>query len=224
MAAKSPRQSAPRKYYLWLSGAAALSVLGAIFLFLLSEPLLIASARALRIDDAKPPADYLVVLGGGPETRPFAAAALYRKGFASKVLIFEQKTDRINELGLTLVAHELYRKVLELEGVRSEAIHLLPGIADSSWAEARIVRRFLTVHPARRIILVTSAEHTRRARWVFKKVLDRTPVEVRMAAASHLGFDETNWWKDDEGALVYLHEFFKFPFYWIRYSWPGRSD
>lgn len=203
---------------------AALLLLGGIFLYFSSEPLLIVYARALQVDDAEPPADYLVVLGGGPETRPFAAADLYRKGFAPKVLIYHQKTDRIVDLGLTPAGHELYRKVLELEGVHSDNIQLLPGVVDSSWDEARILHRFLNQNPARRIIVVTSAEHTRRARWVFKRVLAQMPVDVTIAAAGHLGFDETNWWKDDEGALLYLHEFFKLPFYWIRYTWQTQTD
>jgi uncharacterized SAM-binding protein YcdF (DUF218 family) len=201
---------------LWGALMAAL-LLGPALLYLAREPLLVAAARALTIDDAQAPAGYLVVLGGGAETRPFTAAALYRSGFAPKVLIFDLKTDRVTELGLAPTPDELYRKVLELEGVPAEAIQRLPGVVDSSWDEARSLRRFLAAHPARRVILVTSAEHTRRARWIFRKVLAGLPVEVRMAAARHPSFDESNWWKNDAGALAYLHEYLKLPFYWIRY-------
>lgn len=211
-AARQPR----RRLVLWGTLVAAL-LLGPALLYLAREPLLVAAARALTIDDAEAPADYLVVLGGGAETRPFTAAALYRNGVAPKVLIFEHKTDRMTDLGLAPTHDELYRKILELERVPAEAIERLPGVVDSSWDEARSLRRFLVSHPARRVILVTSAEHTRRARWVFRKVLAGMPVEVRMAPARHLSFDETNWWKHDAGALAYLHEYLKLGFYWIRY-------
>ncbi|MBI4484038.1 MAG: YdcF family protein [Acidobacteria bacterium] len=219
LATDSRRASGPRRRrrsWLW-RGIVAVLLLGPVLLYLAREPLLTAAARALTIDDAEAPADYLVVLGGGAETRPFAAAELYRKRFAPRVVIFEHKTDRITDLGLTPTHDQLYRKVLELEGVAAEAIVRLPGAVDSSWDEARSLQRLLASHPARRVVLVTSAEHTRRARWVFRKVLDGTPVQVRMAPARHLTFDETNWWKQDEGALAYLHEYLKLPFYWIRY-------
>ena len=47
----------------------AIFVLALGLLYLAREPLLIAAARALTLDDAEAPADYLAVLGGGPETR-----------------------------------------------------------------------------------------------------------------------------------------------------------
>jgi len=183
--------------------------------YIAREPLLIRLARILTVDDAEGPADYLVVLGGGAETRPFAAAALYRAGVAPKVLVFEHEADRITGLGLAPTHDELYRKILQIEGVPARALDRAPGVVRNSWDEARALRRFLVARPVRRIVLVTSAEHTRRARWVFRKVLTGLPVEVRVAPARHWRFDETNWWKSDEGALVYLHEYLKLPSYWI---------
>jgi uncharacterized SAM-binding protein YcdF (DUF218 family) len=183
--------------------------------------LLIAAARVLTVNDAEAPADYLVVLGGDAETRPSAAADLYHERFAPKVLIFEHKTDQVTGLGLVSTHDELYRKVLELKGVPATAIERLPGIVKSSWDEAQVLQRFLISYPAQRVILVTSVEHTRRARWVFRKVLGRMPVEVRVAPVHHLRFDETNWWKSDAGIRTYLHEYLKLPFYWLRYLTHG---
>lgn len=205
-----------------LIALAALFFLSLALLYLAREPLLILAGRALTVDDAKSPADYLVVLGGDAETRPFAAAALYRNGFAPRVLIFKHKSNRITDLGLAPTSSDLYRMILERQGVPPSAIVQLPGVVDSSWDEAQSLRRFLTSGPAQRIILVTSAEHTRRARWVFRKALAGMHVELRMAAARRLSFDETNWWKHDEGAVIYLHEYLKLPFYWLRYFFSDR--
>jgi hypothetical protein len=41
------------------------------------------AARAWIVSDSVVPADAIAVLGGGLETRPFAAADLYKKGMAS---------------------------------------------------------------------------------------------------------------------------------------------
>ena len=104
--------------------------------------------------------------------------------------------------------------MLEIEGVPRSAFRVAPGIADSTWAEAQAVRRVLPPAQPTRVVVVTSPEHTRRALWVFREVFAGTPVDVRIAPARHLRFDETNWWQRDEGVLAYLHEYLKLP-YWV---------
>jgi hypothetical protein len=42
-----------------------------------------------------------VILGGGLEYRPFAAAQLYKEGFAPKVLIMDVKLAPTEEMGLS---------------------------------------------------------------------------------------------------------------------------
>lgn len=181
-------------------------------------PLLTALARLLTLDTAGPPADYIVPLGGGPETRPFVAAALYREGVAPTMLLVEPKNNEAIRLGLVPSGAELYRRVLEIEGVPRSAIRVAPGIVDSTWGEAEAVREALPPCQPARVVVVTSPEHTRRALWTFRKVFAGTRVDVQVAPAAHLRFDETNWWQRDEGALAYLHETMKLPYYWVRYN------
>jgi len=202
----------------WLAAGLALVVAA---ILTVREPLLVRLARSLTVNDAVAPADFLVVLGGDAETRPFAAAALYRQRMAPRVLIFEHAVSRLDTLGLTPTHDELYLAVLRLEGVPAGVIERIPGIVDSTSDEARSLRRFLSAHPARRVILVTSTEHTRRARWVFRRVLRDVSVDVRVAPSPHLSFDETNWWRSDDGALVYMHEFLKLPYFWLTYPWES---
>lgn len=180
--------------------------------------LLLAAGSALTVDDRVTHADYLVVMGGSPEDRPFKAAALFRESVAPRVVLFEYPADARQRLGGSPSQTDVYRSVLELEGVPRSAIDVLPGVVRTSWDEAQSLRRFLATHAARRIVIVTSAEHTRRTRWAFEKALAATGVEVAVAAARREDFDETNWWQSDEGVLVYLHEYLKLPFYVLRYS------
>lgn len=207
-----------------MQGLALVFALTLIVGFLARERLLIGAARILTVDDAEGPADYLVVLGGSPDTRPFAAAELYRRGMAPRVVIFEYRVGRLNELGRAPSQTELYRRVLQLEGVPTAAIVEAPGLVRSSWDEAQSLRRFLAEAPAARVIIVTSAEHTRRARWVFRRALAGLGVDVKTAAARHLAFDDTNWWRNDEGVLLIVHEYLKLPFYLVRYGIADDVD
>jgi len=200
--------------------AAAVFLLGTSYLA--RARLLTGLANVLTLDTVGPPsdypADYIVPLGGAAESRPFVAAALYKEGLAPTVLLFEYKGNDAIESGLTPSQTELYRRVLELGGVPSSAIQVAPGIVDSTWDEAQTVGRHLPRDRPSRVVIVTSPEHTRRSLWAFQEALDGIPVDIRMAPAPHERFDETNWWQDDEGVLVYLREYLKFPYYWARYS------
>lgn len=181
-------------------------------------PLLTTAARVLVVDTAAPGADFIVTLGGGAETRPFAAAELYRKGVASTVLIFENPRRKGSPPGLSPTAAELYRRVLEFEGVPPHAIRTVPGEVTTTWDEATALRQMLPATRPVTVVIVTSPEHTRRARWAFRRALAGTRVDIRMAPARRPDFDETNWWRDDGEVLAYLHEYLKLPFYWARYT------
>lgn len=187
-------------------------------MYMARAPLLTGMARLLTVDTVAAPADYIVPLGGGAETRPFEAAALYRRQIAPQVLIFQYNASDLVRMGRALSGTELYRRILEIEGVPDSAIHVVPGRVGDTWSEAQAVRSVLPRGRPVRIVVVTSPEHTRRALWVFRKVFASTPVDIRVAPARNLRFDETNWWHDDEGVLTYLHEYLKLPYYLVRYT------
>jgi uncharacterized SAM-binding protein YcdF (DUF218 family) len=196
--------------------AAAVALVGAVYVARVS--LLVGLGSLLTIDTAGPRADFIVPLGGGADTRPFVAADLYRDGVAPSVVIFEHATTEAGALGIVPSETELYRRVLEIEGVPPSAIRVAPGRVDSTWAEAEAIGQVLPRDRATSLVIVTSPEHTRRAFWTFRQALADWPVDVRMAPARHRRFDETNWWRDDEGTLLYLHELLKLPYYWARYA------
>lgn len=175
------------------------------------ETLLFGIADMLTVEDQPMQADHLVVLGGDPETRPFKAAELFRLGYAPSVLIFEQPIRRLPEETFLPPSEELYRQVLIRQGVPAEAIHVVAGPVTSTWEEGRALRDYLCLHPAQGILVITSPEHTRRARWILRSFLAESGVDVRIVGAPSLDFDESDWWRDDEGVLAYLHEYLKVP-------------
>lgn len=208
----------------WRRSQAALAsmLLLGILAYVFRGPVLRSAGRVLIVDDAAA-AEYLIVAGGGADTRPFAAAALYRRKVAPAVLIFRHAPEVSNQPWLSLAHDEVNRRVLELEGVPAGAIVLLPDVVRSSWDEALGVRRFIGRSRPHRLIVVTSPEHTRRVRWLYGHVFKGTGVDIRTAAARHPRYDETNWWRDEQGTLAFLHEYFKLPFYWVHYGFR-RSE
>src|SRR5689334_25139598 len=79
----------PRWFRLLLALFAA-GLLLVILAYAFRAPLFTGFANLWIVDDPPAKADAVVVLGGGLEYRPAAAAKLYREGYAPKILI----TDR----------------------------------------------------------------------------------------------------------------------------------
>src|SRR5262252_6805294 len=80
--------------------------------YLLRSSILSGLASAWIVNDAPQKADAIVLLGGGLETRPFAAAKLYRDGFAPRILIVRARSSPTDDLGLTTREHNVARQVL----------------------------------------------------------------------------------------------------------------
>jgi uncharacterized SAM-binding protein YcdF (DUF218 family) len=177
------------------------------------RPLLAGFAHLFRVDDPPVPSEALVVLLGGMDHRPLKAAGLYRRGLAPTVLLGESAPIPFPDLSETA----LNRQVLLRGGVPAGAIRVLPGEVTSTRDEALRVRDYARGRAVRRITVVTTAFHTARARWIFRKVLRGSGVEVRMAAAADPKFDESNWYTNDEGLTTYLNETVKQVYYRLAY-------
>ncbi len=176
------------------------------------RPILEGYALLFRVDDPAP-SDAIVVLLGGPETRPAKAAELYRAGLAPRVLIC---SDLGSLPGMPGEAAYSIRRMIEL-GVPRAAIVQVPATVTSTKEEAEAILPVALAGGMTRITVVTTAFHTARSRWIFRKTFRGTGINVRMAAATAVGFDETNWYRRDESLLVYFAETIKTVFYRIAY-------
>lgn len=189
----------------------ALAILAGVF----HRPILVAFAYGFRVDDPAP-GGAIVMLLGGSSHRPEKAAELYRAGMAPVILLCTEKRDPIWPAGLE--PSDLMKQYMVRRGVPESAVEILPGEIGSTREEAARVGEYLGRHPdVRRITVVTTAFHTRRARRVFRRVLGGRGVDVRSAAATDPAFDETNWYLTEDGLILYLNESVKTVYYWLKY-------
>ncbi len=120
-----------------------------------------------------------------------------------------------------LRSHEIAQRVLEYGGVRRGEVELLDVSAKTTYDEAVGVAEYLAAHPAKRLLLVTEGPHTRRARWIFQRVLVAQHTEIAVVSAPTDGFDYAVWWRSDDGFLFIVSEYLKLFFYAFRYGWLG---
>jgi uncharacterized SAM-binding protein YcdF (DUF218 family) len=184
--------------------------LGLAWLF--HRPILTEYARLFRIDNPAP-CDVIVMLLGGPESRPRKAAELYHEGLANKIYLCSGTPPGP---GLLSEAIDAGRQMVR-NGVPASAITLVQSPVASTRDEAMALLTVAKANGWKRLTVVTTSFHTRRALWVFHRVFARSGIEVRVAAAEDPSFNEQNWWTRDESAIIYFIETIKTLVYWIRY-------
>ena len=185
-------------------------------LYLARGLLLPAAARFLDLSEPPRPVDAVLVLGGGTDTRPFAAAEMVRSGLAQRVLVATARPTPSDEDGLTLPEDEVVRRILRAEGVPDEAVVTLPGEVTGTSDEARALGWFLDAEPAATVAVVTNGFHTRRARMLFRHELGGRMARVQFVAAPGGDYDADRWWRSEGGFTRYATEYFKLVYYGLR--------
>jgi uncharacterized SAM-binding protein YcdF (DUF218 family) len=109
-------------------------------------------------------------------------------------------------------------QILQGLGVPDSAITAIPfaGGVTSTQDEGRALKAYLEQHPARRIIVVTTVHHTRRARWTLQRELAGIKVDLQMAPAPDERFNASNWWQSEEGFVNYVNEYLRLLHTWMR--------
>jgi uncharacterized SAM-binding protein YcdF (DUF218 family) len=211
--------SAPRRRRRIRRRWIALATVVAAFalLWLLRAQAMTAAARFLSVHDPLARADAIFVLGGDPDIRPYAAAALYRRGLAPRVLVPGMETGRLAADGLIPTQTELFLRVLAKEGVPAGAIEVLdlPGGTSSTTEDARVLADWVRRTHARRVIAVTTTYHTRRSRFAIRRATRGMEVQVMMYGAPTRNYTERDWWRSESGLTTYFNEYVKLMRYWL---------
>jgi uncharacterized SAM-binding protein YcdF (DUF218 family) len=181
----------------------------AVLLFLLHPWLLPLAGAYLDVSTPPRAVDDVMVLGGGPDTRPFVAAAVYKAGLANRILLPTVRPSSESADGLVPADHEIMRRVLLKRGVPAEAIVMLPGEVNSTAEEARSLQQYLEEHPGRRVAVVTNDYHTRRARWIFRTEIGDRAADLPFFAAPTDDYDANDWWRSETGLKQYANEYVK---------------
>ena len=182
-------------------------------LYLARGLLLPAAARLLDVSEPPRAVDAVLVLGGGPDTRPFGAADLVRAGLARRVPVPTVRPSPATQDGLTPPEDAVILRALRAEGVPAEAVVALPGEVASTGDEARALGRSLDAEPGATVAVVTNGFHTRRARVLFRHELGGRMARAHFVAAPGGDFDPHTWWRSEGGFTRYATEYFKLLYY-----------
>jgi uncharacterized SAM-binding protein YcdF (DUF218 family) len=159
--------------------------------------------KVLCVDTGPATGDVMVLLGGGLQDRAEHAAELYKEHAAPRIIVSGDGDDEIN------------RQRLLKNGVPASAIQM-EGKSRNTHENAEFTLKLMREQHAKRVILVTSWYHSRRALATFRKA---APDLKFYSCPSYLGFDvsRAGWVRLGIAKRIRL-EYLKLPGYWIRYG------
>ena len=154
----------------------------------------------LAKEDALQYADAILVLSGSPMTRPLEGADLYLAGYAPRIVLTRDQPaggmPALAARGILFISRVTRAHVVFLQlGIPHEAI-VVPGrVHRSTAAEAVTLRELATREGWRRVIIVSSKYHLRRAGFALRRELRGTDIQIVMRSTRYEGFEPDQWWR-----------------------------
>lgn len=195
-----------------------------VLITVLAWPLLAwIAARVLIVRAELPHADAILVLAGSSTylERTRKAAALFAEGRAPVILLTNDNVmggwSNADQRNLFFI--ERATRELRNSGVPADRIEVVPQFVTSTYSEAVAAREHAAARGWRSIIVVTSAYHSRRALWTFRRVFHDSNIAIGIDPAP-AGQDTPplfTWWWHKSGWHLVPNEYVKLIYYRISY-------
>lgn len=173
----------------------------------------------LVVEDPLAKSDAVIVLGGTMYERPLEAVDLYQEGWAPRIYLFRQIVDwgeaALIERQFAYTREvDLQVDVMQRLGVDRASIGILEQ-ANSTADEADYVFDLASREKLRSVIIVTSKQHTRRARLVMRRRLEPLGTSVIVRSSRYDRADVDRWWANRSTLRFTLFETQRLLGYWI---------
>ncbi|MDE3108366.1 MAG: YdcF family protein [Acidobacteriota bacterium] len=173
----------------------------AFVIYLARHPLMRLAGNFWVVDDGTAPADAIVILADDnyQGDRATLAAELLKAGWAPRIIASGRYLRPYASIA------QLEQLDLIDRAVPANDIVLLTHRAENTHEEAEAIAQFVSAHGWKRILVVTSNYHTRRARYILARVLP-AGTEVRLIPARDSEYDPNNWWRTRAGTKIFFRE------------------
>jgi uncharacterized SAM-binding protein YcdF (DUF218 family) len=166
------------------------------------------AGRWLVREDPLGKADVIAVLSGNLPFRAEGAAGIFKSGYAPAVWVSRPAGPQVElaALGIHFVGEEEYnREILVQQGVPDAAIRIFPDTIVNTQDEVEEVSREMRRAGKHTVIIVTSPQHTRRVKALWRKLVGDDP-RVIVRAAWGDPFDADHWWRTTADVLAVVRE------------------
>jgi uncharacterized SAM-binding protein YcdF (DUF218 family) len=164
--------------------------------------------RWLVSEDALGSADAIVVLSGAMPARAEEAARIFHMGYAREAWITRPESPASDMAGMGVQytdESDYSREVLIHLGVPEADVRVLPGTIMDTEQEVEELSSEMRREGKTSVIIVTSPQHTRRVRALWRELVGENPRAI-VRAAPEDPFDADHWWRDTHDALAVMRE------------------
>jgi uncharacterized SAM-binding protein YcdF (DUF218 family) len=188
-----------------------------VTLFLFRNPILHGIGNWLVDGDELEKTEACFVLGGNSYERGLAGVAVYEKFPDQKfVATGGNYPYQILCLDTTMFEAELTRHFMIKKGVPADQVAALTN-AHSTMEESDEILQYCKDHSLKKITVISSSFHLRRVRRVFEEKFQDAGISICFHGATSVEYDQTNWWKNEEGLIMTNNEIVKLIYYAIKY-------
>ena len=196
---------------------ALLALCSLLFAYLFRGPILTTFTNIWVVDEEAIPADAVVVLGGGVNTRTFAAAEMYNQGLVKKVLIPDVLLEPSEKMGLKKSHTDECKEIVLGNGVPESAIELFGTQVSSTWEEIHAIKDWCSTNNPAVLLFPTEFPMSRRLNWVINQVLNDSGVAINVVPIDHFKYERESWWTNEYGLIDFQNEVIKYVFYRFKY-------
>jgi hypothetical protein len=182
----------------------AWAVLGGLSIWLATK------AGAFLLVDSPLPSDVILVLAGETDRRPERALELLAQGYGKRVLLDVPANAKIYESTEIQLAQKYIQDLPQAASIR-----ICPIYGMSTRDESKDAEKCLGLEGGKKVLIVTSDFHTRRALSVFRREIPGRDYSV--AAARDEGQFGVRWWAHRQWAKTLVDE-------WLRLIWWKMID
>jgi uncharacterized SAM-binding protein YcdF (DUF218 family) len=164
-----------------------------------------AGAYLIYADDLEP-ADVIVVLSGGTDSRMNEALSLYKEDYAKIIVLTEtgEQTEGYENLNSFDMRIQLMNN-----GVPSGNIMITDLTVNTTVDEAVAIRDLMQNRQYRSAIVVTDPYHTRRSKLIFNQVFDETGIDITVHPVRSSWYNSRTWFTSVKGWQFTLLEYAK---------------
>ena len=188
-----------------------------ITLYLFKFQILYSIGNYLIKEDPIEKVDAMFVLSGRPFERGMAAMDLFFEGYSDKIICMGSTIPQdLMSLGYNYKESELIEHFLHARmQIPKENIDILP-IGTSTFEESEAILAYCKKHNYDKVIIVSSAFHTRRVTQTFKDKFEEAGIQT--IVRGHIRKAEPPYWWQEEADIINVNnEYIKILYYWLRY-------
>jgi hypothetical protein len=188
----------------WARIWVVMALAGAIIVgvYSIRVPILRAAGWTLVVNEPVEPADIIVVATDASGAGVLEAVDLVHSGVATRVAVFADPPDVVDrEFIRRGIAYEdaAARSVRQLRSLGVTAIEQIPRTVTGTGAEGQVLPEWCDKNKFYSILVVSSADHSRRLRRVLHRSMKGHQTRVMVQPARYSEFDPDRWWKTRKG-------------------------